>query len=99
MSAKLAHNIAAAAALAAVSLGAAAEPMILSDETLDMVSAGYALPEGLPTSYAIAYAHTTAASVPGAQVIVNVDFSARGGMNKTSTSQFNSSIFTNFALP
>lgn len=81
---QLAKSLVVAGALAVSGLATASEPMVLPDETLDAVSAGYSLP-----SAAFAYAFTNAISGPGVQVVINVGYAATTGVNQDTTTYFN----------
>lgn len=84
---QVAKSLVAAGLLAASGLAMASEPMVLSDETLDAVSAGYSLP-----SAAFAYAFTNAISGPGVQATIDVGYAASTGVNRSTSTYFNVDI-------
>jgi hypothetical protein len=90
---KLAKSLLAAGLLAGASTAMASEPMVLSDETLDSVSAGFTfnMPT-VPTSAAFAYAYTSATSSPWFQALINVGYSADAGVGQGLDTWFDISV-------
>lgn len=84
------------ALLAGSGMALASQPLELSDEALDAVTAGFghpiAIPADVPLSAAFAYAFTTAASTPGVDVIIDVNYAASAGADQFNTSVFNHAI-------
>jgi len=96
---KLTGRTALLAAIAMPGL-ATAQPMELTDEALDAVSAGFALFYPLssppPTSASFAYAFTTGGVAPGVSHLVNVSFAANVGVNQFSITPFSHSVTLSF---
>lgn len=95
---KLMNSVLCGALLAGGGAAMATQPEVLSDAALDSVSAGSAhlpgFPGGVPTSYAVAYAFSSATAAPGVNVIIDVGFSASGGIGHMSLSSFNNAVTT-----
>ncbi len=88
----LAKSLIGVAMLAGASTAIASEPVVLSEHTLDAVSAGAGFSMPMMPGAAFAYAYTSGTSSPFFQALINVGYTANVGIGQNMSSRLDISV-------